>query len=217
MKAKQILKKSAIIIAISLIAVMLNTGKSSAALQANQNTQYTKTDTLESWQKNIRNMEATGGAMGLSETINSDLTSSSGSNNIDVHAMKTTEYGAIAILSASSYGNPSNDQAITTTTGNNTGVILKTSAWEYTSGGIGTQSKYFDAYGSQKVGDALNVCNYWHKASNCSWIVDAGFYFVRGKGGIFSFNHDNYNNYNYRHNGTYLNYARGVAVCGTGL
>ena len=214
MKAKQILKKSAIIIAISLIAVMLNTGKSSAVLQANQNTQYTKTDTLESWQKNIRNMEATGGAMGLSETINSDLTSSSGSNNIDVHAMKTTEYGAIAILSASSYGNPSNDQAITTTTGNNTGVMLKTNAWEYTSGGIGTQSKYFDAYGSAKTGDAF-ACAGWHKASSSNWVVSYGPYFIRGSGGIFSYysnNHDYYYDI-----GDFSFACRGVAVCGAGL
>lgn len=211
MKVKQIFKKSAIIIAISLIAVMLNTGKSSAALQANQNTQYTKTDTLESWQKNIRNMEATGGAMGLSETINSDLTSSSGSNNIDVHAMKTTEYGAIAILSASSYGNPSNDQAITTTTGNNTGVMLKTNAWEYTSGGIGTQSKYFDAYGSAKTGDAF-ACAGWHKASCSIWVSSRFPYFLRGSGGIFSYCSYGNNSWNY-----YFDACRGVAVCGAGL
>ena len=206
MKAKQILKKSAIIIAISLIAVMLNTGKSSAALQANQNTQYTKKDSLPNWQKNIRNMEATGGAMGLSEIINSDLTSSSGSNNIDVHAMKTTEYGAIAILSASSYGNPSNDQAITTTTGNNTGVMLK-NEWEYTSGGLGTQSKYFDAYGSTKSGDAF-ACAGWHKASSSYWVSSRNPCFLRGSGGVFS----------YDFGSDYDSYAcRGVAVCGAGL
>lgn len=208
MKAKQILKKSAIIIAISLIAVMLNTGKSSAALQANQNTQYTKEDLLPNWQKNIRNMEATGGAMGLSETINSDLTASTSSNNIDVHAMKTTEYGAIAILSASSYGNPSNDQAITTTTGNNTGVMLKTNAWEYTSGGIGTQSKYFDAYGSAKAGDGF-ACKGWHKASRSSWVTSNIPYFMRGSGGIFSYYGD--------YDGGSRFACRGVAVCGAGL
>lgn len=214
MKVKQILKKSAIIIAISLIAVMLNTGKSSAALQANQNTQYTKADTLPNWQSNIRKMEAEGGAMGLSETINSDLTPTS-SNNIDVHAIKTTEYGAIAILSASSYGNPSNDQAITTTTGNNTGVMLKTDAFEWTSGGIGTQSKYFDAYGGAKVGDAF-ACAGWHGASLSTW-VSRGTYpdFLRGKGGIFSYYSDPYSDSVY--NAKYRNACRGVAVCGAGL
>lgn len=38
--------------------------------------------------------------MGLDETFNADLTSKE-SNNIDVHMMRSTEYGAIAILSAS--------------------------------------------------------------------------------------------------------------------
>lgn len=215
MEVKQIFKKSAIIIAISLIAIMLNTGKSSAALQANQNTQYTKTNILPNWQINIRKMEATGGAMGLSETINSDLTASTSSNNIDVHAMKTTEYGAIAILSASSYGNPSNDQAITTTTGNNTGVMLNTNAWEYTSGGIGTQSKYFDAYGSAKAGDGF-ACKGWHKASSSGWVNGDNPYFSRGSGGIFSYYNSNvYSPYSTRAHGSYA--CRGVAVCGTGL
>ena len=211
MKVKQILKKSTIIIAISLIALMLNTGKSSAALQANQNTQYTKADKLPNWQSNIRKMEAEGGAMGLSETINSDLTPTS-SNNIDVHAMKTTEYGAIAILSASSYGNPSNDQAITTTTGNNTGVMLKTNAWEYTSGGIGTQSKYYDAYGSAKSGDAF-ACAGWHGASSSVWVEGYELYFMRGSGGIFSYRKNGSGNYGVPH----IYACRGVAVCGAGL
>lgn len=211
MKVKQIFKKSAIIIAISLIAIMLNTGKSSAALQANQNTQYTKSDLLGNWQKNIRRMEATGGAMGLTETINSDLTASTSSNNIDVHAMKTTEYGAIAILSASSYGNPSNDQAITTTTGNNTGVMLNTNNAEFTSGGeSGTQSKYFDKYGNVKVGDAINDCKGWHGATNHDWFDYHGGIFARGHGGIFS-----YTVYYYDYNAYAV--CRGVAVCGAGL
>ena len=62
----------------------------------------------------FRTMEQAGGSMGLAETLNADLTSKE-SNNMDVHMMRSTEYGAIAILSASGYGNPSNAQAITTT------------------------------------------------------------------------------------------------------
>ncbi len=79
----------------------------------------------------FRTMEQAGGSMGLAETLNADLTSKE-SNNIDVHVMRSTEYGAIAILSASGYGNPSNAQAQQQQTGNNTGVILNTNnKWEY--------------------------------------------------------------------------------------
>lgn len=87
------------IITISFLTIL--TGNSQATLQANPNTMYTKTNKEKNWIKEFRNMEIAGGAMGLSETLNSYGTSSSESNGIDVHMMKSTEYGAIAILSAS--------------------------------------------------------------------------------------------------------------------
>ena len=139
--------------------------------------------------------------MGLSETLNTDLTPSSDSNGIDVHMMKTTEYGAIAILSASEYGNPSNDKAITSTTGNSTGVALNTNYAEWTAGGtrtiLGENSRYFDSYTtsetSAKIGDALGNtttvnpgCAGWHLAYESYWVT-SGENFLRGYGGIFSY------------------------------
>ena len=124
-------RKIGITLILVAIMVLLGTGNVQAALQANPNTHTKKTDTLANWVKNIRQMEAADGAMGLSETINtSTLIATSESNGIDVHCIKTTEYGAMAILSASGYGNPSNEAAITTTTGNNTGVMINTADWE---------------------------------------------------------------------------------------
>lgn len=217
------------ILATTLLVTTLlitNAGISKAALQANTNTQYTKPDTAENWITAFRQMETAGGAMGLSETLNSDLTASSSSNGIDVHMMRTTEYGAIAILSASGYGNPSNAQAITTTTGNSTGVILNTDNREWTAGGIsglifsGTNSRYFDTYTtsntSAKIGDALGTatttnpgCAGWHSAPNSYWDGRSSYYFYRGGRGIFSFND---------FNGSYTHcFCRGVAVCGQGL
>lgn len=160
-------------------------------------------------------------AQQLSETIETDLTPST-SNGVDVHFMRATEYGAIAILSASAYGNPSNEQAITTTTGNNTGIILDTTKWELTAGRggniAGANARYYDLYtssnSSAKPGDALGDettanpgCAGWHLASSSTWIGTING-FVRGKDGIFSFA-------NTTNNGN--NYARAVAVCGTGL
>ena len=65
------LKKEKIIIAFMLLGIMLlpTTGVK-AALQANPNTHIKKHDKTENWIRNFRKMETTGGAMGLSETLN---------------------------------------------------------------------------------------------------------------------------------------------------
>lgn len=214
------------ILATTLLATTLlitNAGISNAALQANPNTQCTKSDSPVYWMNAFREMETVGGAMGLNETLNDDLTASSASNGIDVHMMRTTEYGAIAILSASGYGNPSNERAITTTTGNSTGVILDTTEnWEWTAGGrasifSGVNSRYFDTYTdktSARIGDALGDatttnpgCAGWHSPDSLEWFVSDS-YSLRGYHGIFSFRPN-------KADGS--TWCRGVAVCGTGL
>ena len=224
MKEKTKLKLLSAIIMLTAMTVM-PVGRVKAALQANPNTQYTKAAGATSWMTWFRKMEEQGGAMGLNETLKDDLTSES-SNGIDVHMMRTTEYGAIAILSASGYGNPSNDRAITSTTGNETGVMVNTNQWEWNAGGLqgsifsGVNSRYFDTYTgereSARVGDALGSSTTtnqgtagWHSASCSGWVVGSYPYFVRGgKGGIFSFSCGG-------DSGSY--YARGVVVCGAGL
>ena len=224
MKEKTKLKLLSAIIMLTAMTVM-PVGRVKAALQANPNTQYTKAAGATSWMTWFRQMEEPGGAMGLNETLKDDLTSES-SNGIDVHMMRTTEYGAIAILSASGYGNPSNDRAITSTTGNETGVMVNTNQWEWNAGGLqgsifsGVNSRYFDTYTgereSARVGDALGSSTTtnqgtagWHSASGSSWVNGSYPYFVRGgRGGIFSFSYGN-DSYSY--------YARGVVVCGAGL
>ncbi len=225
MKTKKIILTAILMI----IMLILSGGGVQAALQANPNTQYTKRDTLANWVKNVRKMEETGGAMGLAETINSStLLATSSSNGIDVHCIKTTEYGAMAILSASGYGNPSNEKAITSSTGNSTGVILNTSNWESTSGtasvrtaGLtGVNARYYDLYTSSsdsaKRGDALGSatvanpgCAGWHSASSSGWPSVNNIGFPRGGAGLFSFSHSTTSSDNY--------YARSVVVCGAGL
>lgn len=182
-------KKIGIILILVTMIVILTGGNVKAALQANPNTHMKKKNSLVNWATSIRQMEASDGAMGLGETIGSDLTSN-GSNEIDVHLMRSTEYGAMAILAASGYGNPSNEKIKTTTTGNNTGVILSTGDYEWTSGvqyvsnvGQGVNERYYDLYTesntSAKPGDALGTkdttnpgCAGWHTASPSKWIRD---------------------------------------------
>ena len=228
---KKSMKTKKIFLTLGLMAMILvsSGGISQAALQANPNTHSKKTLNLSSWISQIRQMEAADGAMGLAETIGSDLTANE-SNGIDVHMMKTTEYGAMAILSASGYGNPSNDAAITSTTGNNTGVMIDTSQWEWTAGSAGTgipsgaDARYYDLYTvddptSAKVGDALGSetatnpgCATWHGARSSTWLDTTGNGFVRGSGSIFSF--DGWSSGSFLHS---ARLGRAVVVCGSGL
>ncbi len=226
MKTKKIILTAILMI----VMLILSGGGVQAVLQANPNTQYKKSDNLTNWVKNVRKMEEADGAMGLGETIDSTtLLATSSSNGIDVHCVKTTEYGAMAILSASGYGNPSNEQAITSSTGNNTGVILNASNYEWTAGitsasvaGLtGVNARYYDLYtsssNSAKRVDALGSetavnpgCAGWHSASYSNWLSGATHGFVRGSGGIFSFGNGGSAT-------TYYYYARSVVVCGAGL
>ena len=215
---KKTRKKYLMILFLILSITLLPMGGVKAALQANPNTHVKKIDAPTNWMSNIRKMEETNGAMGLSESLNSDLTSKE-SNNIDVHMMRTTEYGAIAILSISGYGNSKTLQnsSIKTTTGNTTGVYFTGNNWEWNAGGLqgnifgGVNTKYYDSYtgssSSAKIGDALG-CRGWHSASKSVWFNGSYIYFVRDKGGLFSFN---------SYPGGDTNAGRGVAVCGTGL
>ncbi len=228
-----------LIIGISSILLLIG-GKSQATLQSNPNTQYKMVKQKEAWIGSIREMENVNEAMGLSEERNASLTSTK-SNNIDVHFMKSTEYGAIAILSASGYGNSSNEKVITSTTGNNTGMIINTGYYEWVSGYgyevSGIDARYYDLYtndiSSAKVGDALAECSKWHSAQSYTWMTYHNYSckaFCRGYGGIFSYN-GFINTTSGSSYGTSLNngvpsgytknnrnaFGRGVAVCGEGL
>ena len=224
------MKKTKLILAtltIMFVALLCSTVEAQAALQANSDTNY-KSENIKKpaeWMSGFRQMEEKGGGMGLSETQGTDLTSTSGSNSIDVHMMRATEYGAIAILSSSGYGNSKTLQNSTTktTTGNKTGIYFSGSNYEWVAGGLngsifsGTNKIYYDTYtterSSARVGDALgettnNGCQGWHSASNSFWVGSSYPYFLRGDGGLFSFD-------DYGASGTY--WGRGVAVVGAGL
>ena len=231
MKEKRNMKKVLITTALVTASMLAIGGTSSqAALQANATTHAAgKTYTGAALIQSIRQMETAGQTMGLTETLKTDLTSNT-SNNIDVHMMKTTEYGAMAILSASGFGYSGKlaDAPVKSTTGNVTGVYITGTRYEWTAGvcdatTVGKNARYYDLYKindqtSAKVGDALGLdtyttnpgCSGWHGASYLSWLSDARYGFCRGGYEMFSFS-------GY---GTWTGYngcGRGVAVVGTGL
>ena len=233
MKWKKILTLT---VSFSIGIVLLGTGKVEAALQANPTTHSKgKITTGASWIQSIREMETSGQTMGLNETINtSTLVATSSSNNIDVHMMKTTEYGAMAILSASGFGWSGKlaDAPVKSTTGNVTGVYVPGNRWEWTAGvcsasTVGKDARYYDLYKindqtSAKVGDALGKdtyttnpgCSGWHGANNSGWLNSETRGFIRGYGGVFSFRGNDTGN-NWASGNYYC--GRGVAVVGTGL
>lgn len=171
-------------------AMVLNgTTSSKAVLQSNGNTGATYN--LNDWMVNVRKMEELGGAMGLSETLNSNLTASSDSNNIDVHMQKNTEYGALAILSASSYGNPNKINDGETTTGNVTGAVMKLNSEWVAAGNLSKVTNYKNAVARYKNivgkptsysgtpinaeyiarnGDAIAETKGWHGSDSSTWI-----------------------------------------------
>lgn len=216
-----------ITLVIMLATILLSTIDVNATLQANGKT--SKSASTDAWISVFRNMEKQGEGMGLSETINADLTAKSASNNIDVHMAKSTEFGAMLILTASAYGNPSNEPDIDTSTGNATGV--KFCYWNENVAATTTSSflnsfnrKYWDGYantGSLEYvhrGDAVGTktaanpgCHLWHGSKSASLNKNI----LRGGtvNGIFSYS---FNDGNKRYSNEYSN-SRGVAVCGEGL
>ena len=179
------MKKIISIVFITIICLIFVPNKNLAVLQSNGNTpaKYILNDYLV----NVRKMEELGGAMGLTETLNENLTSTT-SNNIDVHLERNTEYGAMAILSASSYGNPNIIGAGETTTGNKTGIVINYTMEVTSTATEGTvitnlgkaSKRYKDMYElkdgsmiySKKNGDALEETAKWHNSSIYTWRND---------------------------------------------
>lgn len=140
-----------------------------AGLQANGNEPASKDQ--GAWLAEVRQMQGAGGALGLIDTINYDATNydatkpetcdlKSNNSNLDIHMEKNTEYGALAILSASSYGNPNPIADGETTTGNKTGVVMKLNS-EWTASGLtnsgsgaflNASKRYKDVYSSETSG-----------------------------------------------------------------
>lgn len=148
---------------LTISLILLGTTNSKAVLQANPTTHASPIGkTGASWITEIRQMETVGQTMGLSETLNG-LNATSASNKIDVHMMLPTEYEAVAILSASGYGNSKKLTDETnalkrTTTGNSTGVYFTGNRAEVTAS--------YRANGNNKY----NYCNInaYHTGSSSS-------------------------------------------------
>ncbi len=219
-------KKYLMIIVLVVAMLLLGANDSHAVLQAN-GTKNTTFYNWPSWMLRIRQMESLGGTLGLTETINTTtLLPTSESNNLDIHMEKNTEYGAIAILSASSYGNPNKINDGQTTTGNKTGIVMDVvSNYGLYTASVGDgklyareiNTKYYNDYknGKFKIGDAVRETNGWHGSIGGDNMIFTNSCYVRtGKYSalsIFSVNAAGVTN-------AASNYtARAIMICGEGI
>ena len=165
------------IIVIGLICIFTPL-KINAALQSNGGTPVRKD--INGWITQIRQMQASGGALGLTDTIGADLTSTN--TNLDIHMEKNTEYGAMVLLSASGYGNPNKVEDGGTTTGNATGVYMNINK-EWVAAGIANTAavsmknaagRYKNQYTAptytEKIGDAVEGVAGWHGSGSSTWL-----------------------------------------------
>lgn len=230
MKFKQKIVSS--IMFMFILVLVLQSNVNAAALQSNGNTAATKE--IDNWLLQVRQMETLGGTLGLDDTINSSTLKSTAAtpNGLDIHMEKNTEYGAMILLSASSYGNPNKITDGQTTTGNSTGVIMKINH-EWVSAGVsiatdfirGMNKRYINIYTQNYVpkrGDAISGTNAWHGSTMNQWGMTSyrGLLMRAWGGSVFSYNGYSWNS-GYGIGGDFAYYTksptRAVIVMGEGF
>lgn len=202
--------KLIIFIILMMVTIALIPQYSNAALQSNGQEGTTKN--MDQWMLQIRQMESLGGGLGLSESINATgLKATTPSNNVDVHMQKNTEYGALIILSASSYGNPSKINDGQTTTGNSTGVVMKLNN-EWVSAGAGITGsttwknavgRYKNTYTTSYVAKRGDAVLNWH-GSSYAWINNT---YYSGLLRSYSYSKSVFSCYGYGNDGGSTNFA----------
>lgn len=165
----------------SILSGLIIPNKANAALQSNGGTPAKKD--LSTWMLQIRQMQELGGTLGRTDSVDTtNLTS--GATDLDIHMEKNTEYGAMAILSASAYGNPNKINDGETTTGNSTGIVMHINN-EWVAAGKLTNlenfttanERYKNVYNTSyvaKIGDAIVETEGWHGSKGSVWITNTG-------------------------------------------
>lgn len=207
----------------TILSGLIIPNKANAALQSNGGTPAKKD--LSTWMLQIRQMQELGGTLGRTDSVDTTKLTS-GATDLDIHMEKNTEYGAMAILSASAYGNPNKINDGETTTGNSTGVVMNLN-WEWVSAGQTISGNFKNAYRRYKneytityvakIGDAINETDGWHGSQKNVWLsssTSSGL-LRSGIGSIFSY----YGNSkaNATADITHLYHSRAAIVVGTGL
>lgn len=186
-------KKKILLVLIGLITYIMF-ANNVQAYQSRPNVN-TKSDTVINMFVNTRKMEiVSGGPLGLDANVNDDGIETSASNNIDVHLTKNTEWGTVAMLSASIYGTVPTTQN-DWTTGNSTGIYKMRTYPEWGVAFISNEpsnkiinagSKYYNSYSSGEyiLGDATIETYKWYNAPYAE--VKKSYALSRGSANIMS-------------------------------
>ncbi len=228
--------KSKKIMSMMIIAVLVIIGAphlSQAGLQANKGGSTLTHVKANDLFIEIRKMETQYGTLGKNAILDTTTYIDSVENGIDSHMILNTEYGTIAILAKSKYGQDSSSSN-DTTTGNESGVFrlggygsgystvyenvagIYTSTNEYTNIIGNADARYYNKYDSEisKPGDAMGIFTRWKNyPSSSNPILRRGTWFDmcnseadEGRGEFYIAGTGS------RNVGT-----RAVVVCGTGL
>ena len=204
-------RKIILTMVVAIIAIALGfTTRVEAQLQSRPGATALTTKTVSDLFIMARNMEAPNQTFGLNATIDQNNGTESTSNNIDVHMIKNTEWGAILMLGASAYGYiPAAvaSQSGASTTGNNTGVynMAVNGKWFNTASSVNgatnanmtkmtsAPQRYWNNYGSTeatyKTGDATIETKGWRNGGAGAWLSTSYPLLSRGNnGGMFSYN-----------------------------
>lgn len=238
-------RKFYVILFIFLVAILALTINSEAAYQSRPNFSALVNTTSNDFFKNIRMMESADGPMGLSatfETSSTEVKETSSSNNIDVHMIKNSEWGAAVLLASSGYGAGSDNNAGTWTTGPNnyTGIYgMGNGNWEYTASfckqggsnvtGAASYNSILHHYQGTKYVDQYVNKNNQATADYDTFTVIKGDAIidvmglhsgnkdlVTSDGPVFTRGRNGVFAFSRNNGGSYLT-SRGVAVCGAGL
>jgi hypothetical protein len=182
----EMLKKFKILILVMVVGCMILPNVSQAAYQSRPGFTALYNTSASDFFVNIRKMETSSGPMGLSMSENYIYSGGDG-NGIDVHMIKNSEWGAVAMLALSGYGGGTQSNIGTYTTGssNYTGVYgMGNSNYEYTAtfatsdgttvdtsnsyvktlqtaaGGSGVSSRYYDLYYNKNL-EATNQDSFY--------------------------------------------------------
>lgn len=227
---KKLKNKVIAILLISAIITLFNANISNAVVESRPDSASLVNKTASEFFALIRQMETSGGPMGLNATVDDQGNETSSSNNIDVHMIKNTEYGTAGMLAASIYGaKTSTGQKNGTTTGNATGIYQMGSGrdgdkTEYMAAILGTASnsyitniknapqKYWDNYTELKVSKPGDGTLEIPWSSTSSWVSSSRPVFLRN--GPY-----NYVFYTYDYTGIASSSysSRAVVVSGVGL
>ena len=194
-------RKKRILFSVIFCMMVFGSGRVNGSLIAKPGVTSLQTTANDLFEK-VRQMEASGGTLGLDATIEEITYVDSSKNGVDVHMARNTEWGSAALLSASIYGTAPIGKSNETTTGNSTGIYQMADGMAECVAGIynkirtrtyiskiaAADNRYYNLYGDTITdpSDATIQTAKWKESQKYNACVRENWpIFVRGYNAIF--------------------------------